>query len=194
MGLVPAEAAVGQVVCLGLDLGKGSNVLLPLSIFALQGATHTLIHTYTFLLPSSGRVEVAGAQLSWLGGNELQCLKVYDSPRGGQILLHLNKVSTSSSLWQLLAGEGSWGRPRTGGAWEPLRRQPLPSALAHLLTLNGCLHAPLSARLSARLSACLSARLLPLLSVVQPIAVGTLLCRQQQLQPGDQQALDQRNL
>eukprot|EP00198_Chlamydomonas_reinhardtii_P000166 XP_001689501.1 hypothetical protein CHLREDRAFT_195861 [Chlamydomonas reinhardtii] len=52
-----------------------------------------------------GRVEVAEARLSWWsGGNELSCVKVYDSPRGGQILLHLNKVSTSASLWQLLTG------------------------------------------------------------------------------------------
>lgn len=48
---------------------------------------------------------MAEARLSWWsGGNELSCVKVYDSPRGGQILLHLNKVSTSASLWQLLTG------------------------------------------------------------------------------------------
>ncbi len=56
---------------------------------------------------SPGRLEVAQAQLSWTGPNELQCVKVYDSPRGGTILLHLNKVSSSAGLWSMAAGRAS---------------------------------------------------------------------------------------
>ncbi|GIL73696.1 hypothetical protein Vretimale_5407 [Volvox reticuliferus] len=78
------------------------------SVLSTQWGLQHAVEVLNAKLQPPGRVEVAGAQLSWLGGNELQCVKVYDSPRGGQILLHLNKVSTSSSLWHLLTGSGSY--------------------------------------------------------------------------------------
>ncbi|GLI61243.1 hypothetical protein VaNZ11_003544 [Volvox africanus] len=78
------------------------------SVLSTQWGLQYAVEALNAKLQPPGRVEVAGAQLSWLGGNELQCIKVYDSPRGGQILLHLNRVSTSSSLWHLLTGSGSY--------------------------------------------------------------------------------------
>ncbi|KXZ42644.1 hypothetical protein GPECTOR_128g547 [Gonium pectorale] len=95
-----AGACAGVVAVAGL-----ATAALP-SVLSTQWGLQQSLELLNQRLP--GRVEVAEARLSWLGGNELQCVKVYDSPRGGTILLHLNKVSTSSSLWGLLAGSGDY--------------------------------------------------------------------------------------
>ncbi|KAG2447227.1 hypothetical protein HYH02_007967 [Chlamydomonas schloesseri] len=92
----------GLHVCAGVAVATGVSVAALPSALSTQWGLQQAMELINQRMP--GRVEVAEAQLSWSGGNELSCVKVYDSPRGGQILLHLNKVSTAASLWQLLTG------------------------------------------------------------------------------------------
>ncbi|KAG2444488.1 hypothetical protein HXX76_001238 [Chlamydomonas incerta] len=92
----------GLQVCAGVAVAAGLSAAALPAALSTQWGLQQAMELINLRMP--GRVEVAEARLSWSGANELSCVKVYDSPRGGQILLHLNKVSTSASLWQLLTG------------------------------------------------------------------------------------------
>ncbi|GFR50831.1 hypothetical protein Agub_g13104 [Astrephomene gubernaculifera] len=93
-------------VCAGVLTTAGVAAAALPSVLNTQWGLQRAMELVNTRMP--GRVEVAEARLSWTGPCELQCVKVYDSPRGGQILLHLNKVSTAASLWQLLTGNSGF--------------------------------------------------------------------------------------
>ena len=55
------------------------------------------------------RLEVAEAQLAWTQPSTLKCVKLYDSAKGGQVLMHLNEVHVPAGLMQVLAGAARRG-------------------------------------------------------------------------------------